>query len=77
MKISQVQPGQVFLRSHVNRLGERVTVAFVRIPDKPSDMQCGDCGSTVWNVNNFVCDVHFCINKDYDIEVSDWKTVKK
>ncbi len=45
-------------------------VAFVTIPPRASNMQCDACKSSVWNASNLNNDVHFCVNRDLDIEFS-------
>lgn len=73
MKITEVKAGVVFLQK-TKKYGN---TAFVKIADKKAMWKCQDCGIAVWNVNNFVCDVHFCSNRDFDLVLTNWGAQKK
>ncbi len=48
--------------------------AFFKL-EKPirSGFTCSDCGVNGWNVHNFVCAVHFCPTKKFNIELTEFK----
>lgn len=73
MKITDIKPGRVFFHD-TEKYG---LTAFVKIEDFETGLTCSECGSNVWNANNFSGHVHFCINKDYKFWVTDWAAEKK
>lgn len=75
MKINSILPGQVFFQ-RAKKHGLIGLTAFVRIKDRANELTCSDCGANIWNVNNFGADVHFCVDREFDLILTDW-TAKK
>lgn len=52
---------------------------LVFFPVKPVDngMQCSNCGFAEWNANNFGGLIHFCPNREIQVEFTDYTAVQQ
>jgi hypothetical protein len=53
------------------------TLAFSPIPPIKSNMQCSECKTSQWNATNFSNNIHFCPDREIEIEITDYCSVFK
>lgn len=71
-QIYRNNPKQIcFLNYRVK--GEKKSFPFFAIEPKTSGFKCDDCGQAVWNASNLSNDIHFCPNRELDIDFSPYK----
>lgn len=49
-------------------------LVFSPIPPRDSGIKCDSCGLSVWNATNFSCDIHFCPDRELDVEITDYNS---
>lgn len=74
-QIAERNTGRILImRYGTAKQGEKYLV-FSPIPPKDSTMKCGSCGWNIWNATNFSNDIHFCPNREIEVEITDYKSV--
>lgn len=69
----------VILIQHYTFDGSKRCLAFTPIDPVQfaGDHKCGSCGLSEWNATNFGNPVHFCPDREIEIEVTDFRATPR
>lgn len=69
-RVADKYKGQILIHNGSGR-----SLAFTPIEKEDSHVMC-DCGHPFWNATNFGNKIHFCPNKEYTFEVTEFRAQK-
>lgn len=71
-ELQRFHKGRIILLSYSNNTK---TLAFSPVDNVDNNLPC-QCGHSVWNATNFGGLVHFCPDREMEVEVTDFKAVE-
>jgi hypothetical protein len=71
--IARAHEGRILILAYSVR-GVSKSLVFSPVPARPSGLMCS-CGNSDWNATNFGNFVHFCPDREMEVEVTDYRSV--